>query len=166
MIDVILDAVIKVLTDALIRAFREFPVRGADKKEIGVTVGLRKCKSLCSGLGDYLGVRTKENGASVELYGKKLELELSFQVFSPFGGSSGAGGCVKCADRLQALMGLFPSGIRVLEFAGGEVIADEELSAFRCECTARCLAFLIAESGGEQGEFLDFVLKGAVDGVN
>lgn len=166
MVDSILDAVIKVLTDAGLRAFREFPSRAADKKEICVTVGARRCKYLGSGMGEYLGIRAEESGAVTELYGKKLEMELVFDVFSPFGAKPDAGACVRCSDELQALTGFFPSGLRLLEFCSGEVTADEELSAFRCECTAACLAFLIAEDEDGQGEFMDFVLKGVVEGVN
>lgn len=167
MTDLILDSVEAALVSGGISAFRSFPARHKRlSAETCVVISLRWAKSLGGAMGDYLGLKEKENGGIVELYGKRLEIELLFEIYAPFEGASGAEDCVRCADELRALSAGLPSGIRPLEFTCGEVSAVEEISYFKCDCTLLCTAFLIAEDGGEQGEFLDFVLKGAVDHVN
>lgn len=165
MLDSVLDQVTGILTGHGFHAFREFPDSRMHRDKVSVCVGAEGCKSLSSGLGDYLGVRTEDNGAETELFGRRLELTLAFEIFSPFE-VTGAAGCTQCADELRRLLLRFPSGFRLLETTCGEVTADEELSSFRCTFRVKCIAFLVAEDLGGQGEFLDFVLKGVVDGVN
>lgn len=166
MVDLILEPVVRVLSDGGLRAFRAFPARLRDRKGPCVIVGLRSYKCLSGGLGEYLGFREKENGETIELYGKRLELELLFEVYAPFEGAEDAGACVRFAESIGALTEGFPSGLRPLEFICGEAKADEELGCFRCECVLQCSAFLVAEGIGEQGEFLDFVLKGVITSGN
>ena len=165
--DSVLNSVCSALSDGGLKVFREFPRRFADKDgEATVVLGIRSSKAFSGGLGDYLGLKEKANGEIVEVYGKRLEMELSFEIVASLDVEDGAAVCVKCADALRMLLRKMPQGLKVLEFSLGEVSAIKELSAFRCECLAKCLAFVVAEDDGQQGEFLDFVLKGAVDGVN
>lgn len=168
MLDDVLDAVVTVLKAENLNAFREFPERRADLKTgVSVSVGIDSCKYLSLGMGEYLGTRTGVGGkADAELFGRRLELELRFEIFSPFGTTFGASGCVQYTDSLRACFGKLPSGIRVLDMNCGEVSADEKLSAYRCVCSLRALAFMVAESDGAETEFLDFVLKGTVDSGN
>lgn len=168
MLDDVLDEVVTALKQKNINAFREFPEKRAEMRSgVSVFVGIESCKYLSSGMGEYLGVRAGGEGdGDKELFGKRLELELGFEIFSPFGVKFGASGCVQCADSLRSCFGRLPSGIKALEMSCGEVYADEKLSAFRCQCKLRCLVFLIAESDGGDIEFLDFVLKGTVNSGN
>ncbi len=165
MLNDVLDAVVAVLKAGGLNAFREFPEQRADMKTgVSVSVGMDSCKYLSSGMGEYLGTREGPGGsADTELFGRKLELELRFEIYSPFGSRFGASGCVECADALRRCALKLPSGLRVLDFKFGEISADEKLSAYKCACSARALAFMVAESNGGEGEFLDFVLKGTVD---
>ena len=168
MLDDILEAVVAAMKAEGLNAFREFPERRTDLKTgVSESVGIDSCKQLSSGMGEYLGTRAGEGGtADTELFGRRLELELRFEIFSPFGTSFGASGCVQGGDRLRACFCKLPSGIRVLDMKSGEISADEKLSAYRCVCNLRALAFMVAESDGENTEFLDFVLKGTVDSGN
>ena len=59
-----------------------------------------------------------------------------------------------------------PSGLKALDMEIGEVCADKNLACYRCICTLRALAFMVAESNGTETEFLDFVLKGTVNSGN
>ena len=165
MLNDVLDAVVNVLKAEGMSAFREFPEQRADMKTgVSVSVGIESCKYLSSGMGEYLGTREGSGGsADAELFGRKLELELRFVIYSPFGADFGASGCVECADALRCCVDKLPSGLRVLDLKFGEVSADEKISAYKCACSARALAFMVAESDGSEGEFLDFVLKGTVD---
>ena len=163
--DVVLNAVVEILEREGINAFLQFPERAADLKNgVFVCLSVDKCRSLSSGLGEYLGVLSGMGGKpDKELYGRRLELELGFEIFSPYGEGFGATACLKCADKLKSLHMLFPSGIQALEFSYGEISADDELAVFRCLCKLSCTAFLIAEGDGDESiEFLDFVLKGTI----
>ena len=167
MFDSVLNSVCAVLSAGGLQVFREFPRRFPDKSgEVSVVLGIRSSKAFSGGMGDYLGSRAKPNGELVEVYGKRLEMELAFEIFCSTEASDGAAACVCCADMLRALMEKMPQGLSVLEFSSGEVSVSRELSAFRCECLGKYYAFVVAEDDGQQGEFLDFVLKGAVDSVN
>ena len=165
--DSVLNSVCSVISDGGMKVFREFPRRFADRDgEATVVLGIRSSKAFSGGLGDYLGLKEKANGEVVEVYGKRLEMELSFEILASLDIEDGAAVCVKCADALRVILGDVPQGLKVLEFSLGEVSVVKELSAFRCECLVKCLAFVVAEDDGQQGEFLDFILKGVVDGVN
>ena len=163
MLDAVLDEVVAALKGAGVCAFRAFPETAeALPADGGVSVGVDSYAVNCSGLGDYLGTRAAGGGkAEKELYGKRLSLTLGLEVFVPFG-PGGAAGCDRAADRLRDALPALPQGLRVLEMDCGEVNADEELGAYRCRCTVKCLAFLVAETDGEEPEFTDFKLKGTV----
>ncbi len=165
MLDGIMDAVVTALQAEGINAFREYPEKRADMKTgISVSVGLESCKFLSPGMGEYLGTRAGTGGsADIELFGRRLELTLRFEIYSPFGAAYGTAGCVQYADRLRSCIGRLPSGIKALDMDCGEICADDRLSCYRCICTFRCMAFLVAESDGTETEFLDFVLKGTVN---
>ncbi len=168
MLNTVLDTVVSVLRAEDLNAFREFPERRADLKTgVSVSVGIDSCKYLSSGMGEYLGTRAGIGGKDdTELFGRRLELELRFEIYSPFGTAFGASGCVQCLDSLRASFGKLPSGIRALDMDCGEICAEDKLSAYKCVCKLRCLAFMVAESDGNETEFLDFVLKGIVDSGN
>ena len=168
MLDTVLDSMVDALKAGGIDAFREYPNMGAVLSSgVFVCVGAESCKALSPGFGDYLGIKTDPiSGELKELYGKRLELIISFEVFSPFGEAFGADACVGCADKLSALLCSLPSGLSCIELNRGEVSADNELSVFRCLCSLRCLAFFLAEKSENDAEFLDFILKGALGSAN
>ena len=168
MLDVILDTVVSTLKGAGVTAFRAFPETAENLPAAGgVSVEAETYKVSGAGLGDYLGTRAANGGkAEKELFGKRLELTLGLEVFAPFGGAGGATVCGQAADNLHEALAALPVGLKVLEMDCGEVSADEELNAYRCRCTAKCLAFLVAETDGEAPEFTDFKLKGTVKNVN
>jgi hypothetical protein len=166
MVNSITEPVMRALAEGGLRVFGEFPARPRDKHGPFVVVGLRSYKCLGSGLGEYLGIREKDNGEIVELYGKRLEPELLFEVYAPIKGAADAGECSRAASRLGELTEGFPAGLRPVEYSIGEISCDEELGCFRCECVLKCQAFLVAEAGSQPGEFTDFVLKGVIANGN
>lgn len=168
MLDTVLDAVTQTLISGGVSAFREFPHNEVlPVSRAFICVGSQECKCQSPGFGDYLGVCTDElSGAVTELFGKRLEITLCLEVFSPYASEFGAGTCVECADKATEILEHLPSGLRVIEIIRGEVAADEELSLFRCVCSLRCMAFFVAEKSDEKAEFLDFILKGAVSSAN
>lgn len=160
----VLEGLLSALEAGGLRAYREYP----DKEllcgqEVFAVAGAESLKSLSPGLGEYLGLNRPGEGLSEkEVYGKRLELSLYLEVYSPFSGGRGTEGISDYIGAIGRCIDELGSGIRVMETEFGEVFADEELCAFRQRCRLNCQAFLIAESSGEEGEFLDFVLKGRI----
>lgn len=165
MLESVLEAVIGTLKCEGLEAGGEFPFESGRLTGPWVCVYAGDCRSLDSGFGGYLGIKVRDDGSQAELYGRRLELELLFDVYAPlrFGGSEL---CRRTADRLRELTGAFPQGLRILELSGGKMTAEEDIGAYKCSFRASCLALLLAEALGDEDEFLDFVLKGVVDGVN
>ena len=164
MLENVLDVMAGTLSENGIDAFLQFPERFAGLKSgVFVCVSTESCRCLSSGMGEYLGVREGAGGEpDRELYGMRLELTLGFEVFSSFGEKFGAAACLKCVDELKGIFSKLPAGIRVSELNCGPVSADENLAVFRSMCRLNCMAFLVAESGGDESEFLDYALRGTV----
>lgn len=162
MIDVLIDILTDVLTAGGLNAVREFPAAAAELSGGVVCVGIDSCRSISPGFGNYIGVRVDDDGGETELFGKKLEFDARFEVIWPFAADLGAKSCTECADAVMQLLGVLPEGLRATEISRGEAAADETLAAFRCTCMLRCTAYFVAERGGDDTAFTDFVLKGAV----
>lgn len=163
MLETVLEAVVSALQEGGLKALREFPDQKADLgTETLVAVGLESCKFLGAGLGEYLGTSVKEDGNETELFGKRLELRLRLEVFSPYSKKSGAQACLDAVTGMSAALERLPAGLKPLELGWEELRADDRLRVYRCPCTLRCHVFLVAERSGEGAEFLDFVLKGRV----
>lgn len=168
MLNAVLEAVTVHLTERGLNAVRQFPEERAAVSEPLICVGAQSCKAHSPGLGDYLGVRRGVGGAAdSELYGMRLEMVLSFDLFSPFEATRSEADCVRCADELKNALGSLPSGIRALEYTVGSVSADNRLELFTLRCTLKCAAYFVAENQeGQETEFLDYVLKGTVTSDN
>lgn len=165
MIEKVLKAVTEALKQEGFETRKEFSFASEELRGPLVCVSAGQYKCLDAGMGRYLGVRREENGAQRELFGKRLELELVFEVYAPFG-EDGAALCRSTADRLCGLADILPEGIRLLEMSCGALEAREALAAYSISCRARCMALFTADASGDEDEFLDFVLKGVVRDVN
>lgn len=164
MLDSVLDEIIAVLKSGGLNACRAFPEKNSTVKYSPcAVVSAEKILCVSSGFGEYLGVRSGVNGeAEAELYGKRLDCEIAIAVYSPFGSEYGAGYCMSCAERINSAINALKSGVKVNELELGDVAVCDEVSAYCMRCTMSCTCSFIAESSGEDGEFLDFVLKGTV----
>jgi hypothetical protein len=162
MLNAVINALTGVLTAGGISAVRRFPATAAEFSDGVVCVSVDACRSISPGFGDYIGVRVNDDGGETELFGRKLEFDARFEIIWPFASDSGAKSCTECADEVMQLLGVLPEGLRATEISRGEITADETLAAFRCTCTLRCTAYFVAERGGDDTAFTDFVLKGAV----
>ena len=82
-------------------------------------VGLRMGESRSGSLGGYLGQRTDpETLENREIYGMRLEMTLSLDLYSPPG--SGAAGCDSALEALhQAVLEGLPAGLRPAELKCG-----------------------------------------------
>jgi hypothetical protein len=166
MFEEILQAAQAVLSEGENRVTREFPAGPTtfDGRPL-VVVGIGESKLLSSGLGDYMGIRRESTGQETEIYGRRLETELALTIFLPE--KNGDTGLIEsCAGELELLTRRFPDSLRALEFSRRAVSRDGQLRCFVCECLVRCAAFFVAESTGEEGEFLNFKLRGVFDSAD
>lgn len=127
-----------------------------------VAVGLRTGESRGGALSSYLGQRmdpsTRNNQ---EVYGMRLELTLSLDIYCP--PKDGAAGCDEVLEALHQIMleGL-PSGLRPTELKWEEAVWDEDTSMFLRRGSLACGAYFVA-AASEDGLLLsDFILKGVV----
>ena len=72
------DAVTKCGTFAICR----YPVETKLKyRQPAAAVYIKESRGLSSGFGEYIGTRTTPEGGETEIYGKKLEMTIGFDVF-------------------------------------------------------------------------------------
>ena len=164
MIEKVLKAAVGAIERLGYRACEEFSFESGELEGALVCVSAGECRCMDPGMGRYLGFREEADGSFTEIFGKRLEPELIFRVYAPFG-EKGAGLCREVCGALCGMERFFPSGLRLLELDGGEMEAVEALAAYCVVCRAKCAAVFLAETVSEDEEFLDFVLKGDVEGV-
>ena len=127
-----------------------------------VAVGLRTGESKGGALGSYLGQKVNPDTLDCrEVYGMRLELVLSLDIYCPPGK-----GAVRCDSVLEALhqvmMNGLPSGLRPTELKWEETVWDKDASMFLRRGSLACGAFFLAETTEEPLELTDFILKGVV----
>lgn len=127
-----------------------------------VAIGLRTGESRGGALSSYLGQRFDPNARMTrEVYGMRLELTLSLDIYCP--PRSGAAGCDSVLEALHQIMleGL-PTGLRPSELKWEEAVWDKDTSMFLRRGSLACSAFFVA-AASEDGLLLsDFILKGVV----
>lgn len=131
-------------------------------REPVVAVGLRTGESKGGALGSYLGQRVDPDTlACQEIYGMRLDLVLSLDIYCPPG--EGAGRCDRVLEELhQVILNGLPSGLRPAELKWEETVWDEDTSMFLRRGSLACGAFFVAETTEEQFDLTDFILKGVV----
>ena len=127
-----------------------------------VAVGLRTGESRNGALSSYLGQRIDpDTQASQEVYGMRLDLTLSLDIYCP--PRDGTAGCDSVLEALHQIMleGL-PSGLRPTELKWEEAAWDEDTAMFLRRGSLACGAYFVA-AASEDGLLLsDFILKGVV----
>lgn len=127
-----------------------------------VAVGLRTGESRGGALGSYLGERVDPaTQARSEIYGMRLELTLSLDIYCPPG--RGAAGCESVLETLhRVVLGALPSGLRPVELRWEETAWDEDTSMFLRRGSLSCSAFFTAQASEDGVLLTDFILKGTV----
>lgn len=120
-------------------------------------VGLRTGESRGGAMGSYLG-QTQD---SQEVYGLRLELTLSLDIYCP--AKLGAAGCDSALETLhQVMLGGLPSGLKPTELRWEETVWDEDTSMFLRRGSLACCAYFTAEAAEDGLLLTDFILKGVV----
>ena len=127
-----------------------------------VAMGLRTGESRGGALSNYLGQRTDpDTQTSQEVYGMRLELTLSLDIYCP--PQEGAAGCDGVLEKLhQIMLEKLPSGLRPSELKWEEAAWDEDTSMFLRRGSLSCGAYFIAVAAEDGALLSDFILKGVV----
>ena len=156
-------AIVSALEAAGLAAMSAYSEERLKKYTTAVTaVGLREMKVTESGAVEYLGERyDAAQSTAREVYGKKLALSLSLDVYAPR--TLGAEGCEEAAEEItQVMMSALPSGLRVRELKWGKSEWDKVYGMFRLSAQAAYEAYFVAETEEETAVFTDFILRGVV----
>lgn len=127
-----------------------------------VAVGLRTGESRGGALSSYLGQRIDpDTQASQEVYGMRLELTLSLDIYCPPGG--GTSGCDGVLEALhQIILEELPSGLRPTELKWEEAVWDKDAAMFLRRGSLTCSAYFVAAATEDGLPLSDFILKGVV----
>lgn len=156
-------AVIAALCAAGVNAVGEYDAQHAAPLRAPVmAVGLKSACAEKSGFLEYLGEREDEVRGTVEVYGRRMRLELSLAAFSPRG--AGAAPCEALSEAaVQALTQSAAAGVRIEAVEWAQTQWDERYGAFLRTGCARASAYFTAEAAGDDGAVVtDFVLKGVI----
>lgn len=153
------DAVIAALREAGLAAEAAFPAKwAAERKTPLATVAVGAAEGRAVGLCGYLGQTRDAWGEVREVYGKRLEGEVTVDLRA-----ERAADCESGAETAAAvLLGGLPEGIRPGELSWEALSWERETELFLRRGRLRCEALFLAESGDEGETFLEFRLKGVL----
>lgn len=161
MIETVLNSIVSLLQVAGINAMLQYPITALDRMHGPVVcVAVKSGTRGGSGLGDYLGIRN-DNGALRELYGYRLNLTISLDIFVPWSEES-VSDAMSCFAAVSDALYALPSGLKPKKIHCGTAKPDKETEMLKCPAEMECIAVLICEKDAESGEFTDFVLKGVL----
>ncbi len=127
-----------------------------------VAVGLKAGSEVSCGFASYMGTLTTPQDGEREIYGKKMELTVGADIYSPRDPDNGAGKCLEVFSRLAGAVAGLPEGLHCLELTCGETVYDRTVEAFHCPCELKLQAYLYAAADDESGRILHFNLKGEI----
>ena len=155
------DAVIAALRGGGLEAEAAFPAKWAAERETPLaTVSVGAAEGRALGFCGYLGETRDKDGEAREVYGKRLEGVISVDLRA-----ARAAVCEEGAETAAAvLLGGLPEGVRPGELSWEALAWDRQTGLFLRRGRLKCEALFLAESGGQEPEFLDFILKGVLQG--
>nr|WP_325211338.1 hypothetical protein [uncultured Oscillibacter sp.] len=155
------DAVISALEAGGLAAEAAHPGKwAAERKTALATVSVGAAEGRALGLGGYLGETRGEDGQAREVYGKRLEGVISVDLRAQRAAECEAGAETAAA----VLLGKLPEGIRPGELSWEALAWEKQTGLFVRRGRLKCEALFLAEAGDEGPEFLDFILKGVLQG--
>lgn len=121
-----------------------------------VAVGAKQAELAHAGLMNYLGEQyDAESGRTVEVYGRKLKMAASLDVYAPR--RKGARGCEQTAEAVsEALLDGLADGLTLDELSWEKTEWDEEYGMFVRRGTARCTAYFVATADEESAVLAGF----------
>lgn len=162
-IESIISAVCRALTEETGEtAVKIFPAGAKKRFEAPViTVGLRGGSGVPAGFAEYLGQRYDEDTARhIETYGKRMEITLGVDIYSPNKVGFGAGKCIDIAGMIMGAVQKFDF-IRIRKVSCGETGFDASAGMFRCPMEMECVCVFYADKV-DDGELSAFRLRGEI----
>ena len=160
-IEQILCAVTQALSGDGYSVIRAYPRSGAARwSHPVVAVSIKAGSQISTGFGEYLGVKNDPERGALELYGKRVELTVAADIYSPKDMDNGAQKCAQVFAAICTAAGALPQGIKCGGVSCQETELDGKTGMFLCRCELKLQAYLYAEDDGESGQILDFRLKG------
>ncbi len=125
-----------------------------------IAVSLRGCESAPAGFSGYLGERLNQDTQMwEERYGKTVTLTFGLDLYAAPGTDPSELEQVWAA-LAQACLPPGPKGLTVGAFSCGETDYDRQARLLKRPAQLVCTALLVSGSTQEQGEFLDFEIRG------
>lgn len=125
-----------------------------------IAVSLRGCESTPAGFSGYLGQRLNpDTQAWEERYGKTVTLTFGLDLYAAPSTDPAALEQIWAA-LAQACLPPGPKGLTVGTFSCGETDYDQQARLLKRPAQLVCTALLVSGSTQEQGEFLDFEIRG------
>ena len=125
-----------------------------------IAVSLRGCESAPAGFSGYLGERLNQDTQMwEERYGKTVQLTFGLDLYAIPGTDPAALEQVWAA-LAQACLPPGPKGLTVGAFSCGETEYNQQARLLKRPAQLVCTALLVSGSTQEQGEFLDFEIRG------
>ena len=125
-----------------------------------IAVSLRGCESAPAGFSGYLGERLNQDTQMwEERYGKTVALTFGLDLYAA-PGTDPSGLEQVWAALAQACLPPGPKGLTVGAFSCGETDYDRQARLLKRPAQLVCTALLVSGSTQEQGEFLDFEIRG------
>ena len=155
------DTVIRALRAGGLAAEAAFPEKWAAAQTAPLaTVAVGTAEGRALGFCGYLGQTRGEDGESREVYGKRLAGVIAVDIRA-----ERAADCEEGTQTAAAvLLGMLPEGIRPGELSWEALAWERQTGLFLRRGRLQCEALFLAESGDEEPEFLNFVLKGVLQG--
>lgn len=146
---------------------RELPAQSAwpaqPRQELDgpvIAVSLRGCQSAPAGFSGYLGQYLDPDTQQwTERYGKTVALTFGLDLYAAPGSDPAALEEVWTA-LAQACLPPGPKGLTMGAFSCGETDYDRQARLLKRPAQLVCTALLVSGSTQEQGEFLDFEIRG------
>lgn len=138
-----------------------WPARARPELETPViAVSLRGCETTQAGFSGYLGQRLNpDTQVWEERYGKTVQLTFGLDLYAAPGTDPAALEQVWAA-LAQACLPPGPKGLTVGTFSCGETEYSQQARLLKRPAQLVCTALLVFSSTQEQGEFLDFEIRG------
>lgn len=125
-----------------------------------ISVSLRSCESTPAGFSGYLGQRRNPDTQQwEERYGKTVTLTFGLDLYAAPGTDPSELEKIWAA-LAQACLPPGPKGLGVQTFSCGETEYNQQARLLKRPAQLVCTALLVSNSTQEQGEFLDFEIRG------
>ena len=151
---------ISALEQAGFQAGRAWPKEPAPEQGFYIRISIVSAEQSEAGFARFLGLETRpEDGAELEVYGMKCQLGLQLDIYAGPEHHNGAACCEDALDEILQALAL-QGGLSIKSVKCAQTRFDEDPGMFICPCCVEACAELLFRSGGETGEFTDFILKG------